>query len=76
MSPAPGPQLPPGAPQPSFFARPAEVDAARRERHAPEPGRCWLTLQLFADCRHTGISIPTGHLGTAAVKDLVPLHCR
>ena len=46
MSPAPGPQLPPGAPHPSFFARPAGVGAARRERHAPEPGRCWLILQL------------------------------
>ena len=76
MSPAPGPQLPPGVPQPSFFARPAEVDAMRRERHAPEPGRCWLILQLLTDCWHTGISIPLGCLGTVVVKDLVLLHCR
>ena len=45
MSPAPGPQLPPGAPHPSFFARLDEVDAARRERHAPEPGKFAGELQ-------------------------------
>ena len=39
MSLAPGPQLPPGAPHPLFFARPDEVDAAQWERHAPEPGK-------------------------------------
>ena len=39
MSLTPGPQLPPGAPHPSFFARPDEVDVAQWERHAPEPGK-------------------------------------
>ena len=45
MSPAPGPQLPPGAPHPSFFARHDEVDVARWERHAPEPGKFAGELQ-------------------------------
>ena len=45
MSPAPGPQLPPGAPHPSFFARPDEVDAAQWERHAPESGKSLGGLQ-------------------------------
>ena len=73
---SPGPQLSPGAPQPSFFTRPAEVDAAWRERHAPEPGRCWFTSQLFTDCWHTVILILSGCLGTVVVKDPVLLHCR
>ena len=45
MSPAPGLQLPPGAPHPSFFARPDEVDAAQWEQHAPEPGKFAGELQ-------------------------------
>ena len=39
MSPTPGPQLLPGVPHPSFFARPDEVDAAQWEQRAPEPGK-------------------------------------
>ena len=45
MRPTPGPQLPPRAPHPSFFARPDEVDVARREWHAPEPGKFAGELQ-------------------------------
>ena len=75
MSPAPGPQLPPGAPQPSFFARPAEVDAARRERHAPEPGRFGLLYYLSTDCWHIVISILLGCLSTVVVMDSLLL-CR
>ena len=76
MSLAPGLQLPPGAPQPSFFTRPDEVNAARRERHVPEPGRCWLTLKLFTDCWRTGISTLLGCSGTIVVEDPFLLHCR
>ena len=76
MSPAPGPQLPPGAPHPLFFARPDEVDAAQWDQHAPEPGRCWGSLQLFTDCWHTSISILSGYLGTVIVEDPFLLHCR
>ena len=39
MGPAPGPQLPPGVHHPSFFARPNEVDVARWDQRALEPGK-------------------------------------
>ena len=72
MSPAPGLQLPPGVPHPSFFTRPDEVDVAQWERHAPEPGRCWGGLQLLI-AWHTDISILSGYPGTIIVED--PFFC-
>ena len=69
MSPAPGSQLPPGVPHPAFFTRPDEVDAARRERHAPEPGTFGLLYYLSTDCWHIVISILSGCLSTVVVMD-------